>query len=398
MIVHVDMDAFYASVEIRENPSLAGRPVVVGGSAEGRGVIAAASYEARKFGLHSAMPASTAKRLCPQAVFIKPRMKYYAEVSRNIREIFFQYTSLVEPLSLDEAFLDVTGSERLFGDGLTIAQSIKNEIKAKLGLTASAGIAPNKFLAKVASDLNKPDGLTYVSPDGVQEFLDPLKVSRVWGVGPKTEAKLAAGGIRTVGQLRRLDEASMKSVFGQNVEHFCRLSRGIDSRSVVPDRQAKSISHETTFHADITNEDALRAWLFELTDQVGRRLRRNKIRGRTVVIKIRDENFCTISRSRALPQPTDSTAELWQVAKEILQTVRKKSPVPVRLVGMGVKDLCYGELVQKSLFDQEENEKRRALEATRDKIRDSFGDGALASGSSLVHSVRFRKRPQVKPD
>ena len=398
MILHIDMDAFYASIELRDNPGLAGKPVVVGGSVEGRGVIAAASYEARKFGLHSAMPASTALRRCPNAVFIKPRMQQYALVSRQVREIFHAFTSVVEPLSLDEAFLDVSGCQRLFGDAVTIAQSIRTEIKEKLGLTASAGVASNKFLAKVASDLNKPDGLTFVDPEGIQEFLDPLEVNRVWGVGPKTVAKLTALGIRTIRHLRNCDEGQLKIIFGNNAEHFWRLSRGMDTRLVVPDREAKSISHETTFSVDIQNDDALLAWLYELTDQVGRRLRRIKIRGRTVVIKLRDENFNTITRSRTLSEASASTAELWQATKELFQTVRRQDSVPIRLIGMGVKELSQNEKTQRSLFDQPASDKMKKLEATRDKIKDSFGDSALTSGASLEHSVQFRRRPRVKPD
>lgn len=393
MILHIDMDAFYASIELRDNPDLVGKPVVVGGSAKGRGVIAAASYEARKYGLHSAMPSSTAIRLCPNAVFVKPRMQQYALVSRQVRDIFHQFTSVVEPLSLDEAFLDVTGCQRLFGDPVTIAQSIRYEIKSRLGLTASAGVAPNKFLAKVASDLNKPDGLTHVELGRVQEFLDPLDVARVWGVGPKTASKLAAVGVRTIQQLRNYDENELTAIFGNHANHFWRLSRGMDTRPVVPDREAKSISHETTFSVDIQNDEALLAWLFELTDQVGRRLRRIKIRGRTVVIKVRDENFNTVTRSRTLPNLTDSTEELWQAGKQMFQIFRRQNAVPIRLLGMGVKELSQNPKVQQSLFDQSTNNKMKELEAIRDKIKDSFGDAALTNGTSLKHSVQFRKRP-----
>ena len=240
MILHVDMDAFYASVEINDNPELRGLPVVVGGSPKGRGVVAAASYEARKYGVFSAMPASQVVRNCPNAVFIKPRMYRYAEISKQIREIFFRFTSIVEPLSLDEAFLDVGGCEKLFGDGPTIARMVKETIQAELGLTASAGVAPNKFLAKLASDLEKPDGLVIVDPERIQEFLDPLSISRVWGVGKQTLKKFERLGVRTIQQLRALSVDSMKNLFGINSEHFWRLSRGLDSRRVVPDRIAKN--------------------------------------------------------------------------------------------------------------------------------------------------------------
>ena len=247
MILHVDMDAFYASVEEREDPSLRGKPLIVGGSAEGRGVVAAANYAARKFGVHSAMPAARAKQLCPQAVFIKPRIDYYATVSRQIREIFESFTSQIEPLSLDEAFLDVSGSESLFGASAQIGRQIKQLIRERLQLVASVGVAPNKFLAKIASDLEKPDGFVIVEADQIQAFLDPLPVGRLWGVGKVTGRAFERLGIRTIGQLRQLSVESLDELFGTAGEHYWRLAHGIDDRRVTPDREAKSISNETTF-------------------------------------------------------------------------------------------------------------------------------------------------------
>ncbi len=247
MILHIDMDAFYASIEIRDNPALASLPVVIGGTPQGRGVVSTANYIARQYGIHSAMPASQAVRLCPHATFLRPRMDYYADIARQIRAIFHEYTDLVEPLSLDEAFIDVTGSQALFGEAASIASQIKQRIRDQLGLTASAGVAPNKFLAKVASDLQKPDGLVIVPVDGVQDFLDPLPVSKVWGVGAQTQKKLDRYHVRTIGDLRRLSMEALKAIVGVNCEHFYRLARGQDSRHVIPDRDAKSISHETTF-------------------------------------------------------------------------------------------------------------------------------------------------------
>ena len=252
MSLHIDMDAFYASIEIRDNPRLATKPVVVGGSPSGRGVVSTANYIARSFGIHSAMPAVQARRLCPSAVFIRPRMDHYAAVSRQIRDIFHTYTDLVEPLSLDEAFLDVTGSQALFGDAVEIAQQIKSRIRNELSLSASAGVAPNKFLAKVASDLEKPDGLVVVDPNNIHGFLDPLPVSCIWGVGAQTQKKFELLGVRTISQLRTLSHETLKARFGINCDHFWRLARGLDSRQVVPDHDAKSISHETTFVRDIT--------------------------------------------------------------------------------------------------------------------------------------------------
>ncbi|NIR31889.1 MAG: DNA polymerase IV, partial [Gammaproteobacteria bacterium] len=251
MILHVDMDAFYASIEIRDLPELAGRPVVVGGSPEGRGVVAAASYTARRYGIHSAMPAATARRLCPQVVFLPVRMDHYAHVSGRLRAIFERYTPLVEPLSLDEAFLDVRASQRLFGSSERIARRIKDDIEAELRLTASVGVAPNKFLAKIASDLDKPNGLVIVAADRVQAFLDPLPVGRLWGVGAATEKTMTQLGIRTVGDLRAHSRDALHAAFGRAGEHFWQLARGIDERPVVPEREAKSLSRETTFDRDI---------------------------------------------------------------------------------------------------------------------------------------------------
>ena len=237
MILHIDMDAFYASVEERDNPALIGKPVIVGGSAEGRGVVAAANYEARKFGVHSAMAAVRAKRLCPQAVFIKPRIDYYASVSRQIRDIFEQFTPLVEPLSLDEAFLDASGSEALFGCSATIGRQIKHRISAELQLVASVGVAPNKFVAKIASDLKKPDAFVVVEPAEIQTFLDPLPVGRLWGVGKVTGQVFERLAIRTIGQLRQMTLDTLNELFGSSGEHYWQLANGIDNRKVVPDRE-----------------------------------------------------------------------------------------------------------------------------------------------------------------
>ncbi len=249
------MDAFYASVEVRDRPELEGKPVLVGGSPRGRGVVAAASYEARQFGIHSAMPASRAKRLCPHAIFLKPRHDYYAEISRQIRDILDRYTPLVEPLALDEAFLDVTASRNLWGEGPDIGHAIKHEIREELGLVASVGVAANKFLAKLASDFDKPDGFVVIPPEHVQDFLDPLPISRLWGVGKSTDRVLTELGIATIAQLRGLPQQILKQRLGAWGHHFWQLAHGIDSRPVVHDREAKSISHETTFERDIDDVD-----------------------------------------------------------------------------------------------------------------------------------------------
>jgi len=394
MILHIDMDAFYASVEIRDNPALAGLPVVVGGSVEGRGVVSAASYAARKFGIHSAMPAAQAGRLCPQAVFIKPRMEHYAAISRQIRAIFNDFTSLVEPLSLDEAFLDVSGCTALFGDAVSIARQIRERIRNEVGVTASAGVAPNKYLAKLASDLEKPDGLVVVPNDQIQEFLDPLDVSRVWGVGKQTQKKLTLLGVRTIAHLRLLPKDVLRSKFGINSDHFWRLARGIDTRPVVPDREAKSISHETTFSADIDDVHALQAWLLELTDQVARRMRRYQIVGRTVQLKLRYSDFETITRSRTLPEATDCTAELGKSASQLFAENSAHVNRGIRLLGVGVSGLAQSGEQQLPLFDREESERDRRMDQASDKIRDRFGSVALQRGSSMEQGIRFQPEPE----
>lgn len=259
MILHIDMDAFYASVEERDNPSLVGKPVIVGGSPESRGVVAAANYEARKFGVHSAMAAARAWRLCPHAIVIKPRIDYYASVSRQIRDIFEQFTPLVEPLSLDEAFLDVTGSEPLFGPSAEIGRQIKLRIREELKLTASVGVATNKFVAKIASALKKPDGFVLVEPGEIQAFLDPLPVGNLWGVGKVTGQVFERLNVLTIGQLRQMSLGTLNKLFGTSGEHYWQLAHGIDNRRVVPDREAKSISNETTFAEDIADMEVLRA-------------------------------------------------------------------------------------------------------------------------------------------
>jgi DNA polymerase-4 len=388
MILHVDMDAFYAAVEERDRPEWAGRPLIVGGSPDGRGVVAAANYAVRKFGVHSAMPTSTALRLCPHAIVAPVRMRHYVDISRQIRDVFFRYTPLVEPLSLDEAFLDVTGCENLFGPAEGIAMRIKAEIKRQTGLVASVGVAPNKFLAKIASDLEKPDALVVVDPAGVTDFLDPLPVGRLWGVGKVTGQSMQRLGVTTIGQLRTLPVETLRRFFGDSGEHFWRLARGIDDRPVVPDREAKSLSHETTFATDISDFETLRGWMMELTDQVARRLRRHERQGKTVQIKVRFSDFRTITRSRTLSHPTDVTQELWNAAGELLSQAlppgnhgRRRD---VRLLGMGVSGFADHRPVQAMLFDdpdQQQLAKLKELDRVTDAVRQRFGAAALARAS-----------------
>lgn len=384
------MDAFYASVEERDCPALVGHPVIVGGSPEKRGVVAAANYVAREYGVHSAMAAVTARRLCPQGIFLPARIHYYSEVSSQIQTIFERFTPLVEPLSLDEAFLDVTGSEQLFGSAVEIGRQIKQAVREETRLVVSVGIAPNKFLAKIASDLRKPDGFVVVEPDRIQAFLDPLPVERLWGVGRQGSKVFQRLGIRTIGHLRQWPMDTLAAHFGSQGEHLWQLAHGIDDRPVVPEQEAKSLSHETTFEQDINDQEVLRAWLLDLTEQVAWRLRRHKLRGRVVQLKVRFADFSTITRSQTLPEPTDITDELWQIVDKVFCERLPAGHLPVRLLGMGVSGLETPDLRQGLLFDQEERQRHAGLDAAADQIRERFGASALRRATSLPHHRRPR--------
>ncbi|MFO0916871.1 MAG: DNA polymerase IV [Planctomycetaceae bacterium] len=386
MIIHVDMDAFYASVEERDNPSLVGKPVIVGGSAESRGVVAAANYEARKFGVHSAMASARAKRLCPHAVVIKPRIGYYASVSQEIREIFEQFTPQVEPLSLDEAFLDATGSESIFGPSAEIGRQIKQRIRAELRLVASVGVAPNKFVAKIASDVKKPDAFVVVDSEEMQAFLDPLPVGRIWGVGKVTGQVFERLAIRTIGQLRQIPPETLKDLFGSSGEHYWQLAHGIDNRRVVPDREAKSISSETTFAEDISDIEILRSCLVDLVEQVARRLRSHHIKGRTCELKVRFADFQTISRSLTLAEPTSITQELLDAGVELLTKRLHARHLPVRLLGFSVNKLDNSGTSQRQLFDQPDRERYQDLDKVADQITAKFGKLAIHRGARLDKS------------
>jgi DNA polymerase-4 len=383
MIIHVDMDAFYASVEEREEPSLVGQPVIVGGTAEGRGVVAAANYEARKYGVHSAMAAGRAKRLCPHAVVIKPRIDFYAAISRQIREILGRFTPVIEPLSLDEAFLDVRGSLSLFGSAVEIGKRIKQQIRDELRLVASIGIAPNKFVAKIASDLRKPDALVVVEPEQVQAFLDPLPVTRLWGVGKVTADVFSRVGLHSISQLRKLSTKEVTDLIGNAGEHYWRLAQGIDDRQVIPDREAKSISHETTFAEDIHDNEVLQSWLAELVDLVARRLRGDDLKGRTIEIKVRFPDFQTITRSLTLREPTNITSDLWQAATQLFtQKIGTRHP-PVRLLGFGVHGIGPAtDARQQELFGENNRERQRQLDQVADQIVAKFGSQSLRRGGN----------------
>ena len=392
MIIHVDMDAYFASVEIRDRPELKEKAVVVGGSPQGRGVVSAANYEARKFGIHSAMPAAKARRLCPHAIFLRPRMEHYVAISRQIREVFYRFTSLVEPISLDEAFLDVSGCTSLFGPAPDIACQVRQALQQELGLTASAGVAPNKFVAKVASDLDKPDGLVVVLEDQVQAFLDPLPIRKVWGIGPQTERQFHALGVYTVAGIRGLPRHVLQRQFGVHCDHFWRLSRGLDSRPVVSEHQARSISHENTFPVDIQDLETLQVWLQELTGQVATRMRRLQVRGKTVQVKVRFSDFRTITRSHTLPEPTWETQTLTRASRSLMQTVWDDFPHPVRLIGAAVSRLKQGKPVQQMLFDADSKKQARLDEAC-DELRQKFGQRIVCRGNVLERRVQIHRNP-----
>lgn len=378
-ILHVDMDAFFASVEVLDDPGLRGKPVIVGGTPQGRGVVAAASYEAREYGVSSAMSAARAVRLCPQGVFLRGRSARYAEVSGFIFDVFHAVTPLVEPLSVDEAFLDVTGCRRLLGEAAEIGRLVKRRILDEVGLVASVGVAPNKFLAKLASDLDKPDGFTVV-PDDVQAFLDPLDVGRLWGVGPRSLEVLHGLGVRTIGDLLRVPPARLETRLGPaRAAHVLALARGEDDRPVVPDHEAKSIGHEITFAEDVGDRGHLVDVLDQMADKVGRRLRRAGARARTVQLKARDPDFTTHTRARTLPGPTDASRLLRDAARRLLDEELARAARPLRLLGMSAQNLVRGP-EQPELFGDPDRERDRALDGLLDTAADRWGKGALTRG------------------
>ncbi len=379
-ILHVDMDAFYAAVEERDRPELSGKPVIIGADPKGgagRGVVSTASYAARKFGVSSAMPISTAYRLCPQGIFIPPDMGKYSAISKEIRTIFEMFTDLVEPISVDEAFLDVTASVRLFGDGEAIAKKIKTRIREQTRLTASVGVATAKLIAKIASDIQKPDGLVVVRPGHEQEFLAPLPVRRLWGVGPKMEERLARLGIHTIGQLADARATRLLGTHGLDLQ---RLARGEDDRPVVSDSgPAKSVSVEHTFEVDEGDRRKLRHRLLQIADELSRRLRAESLAGRTITLKYRDETFKTTTHAHSLKEPTHVASELFETAISLFDDVHGSAKV--RLLGLGVSG--FDEAVQRSLFEDDTPKRGARIDQLRDQVREKFGKKALVRGSDL---------------
>ena len=378
-ILHVDMDAFYASVEQHDRRELAGQPVVVGGSG-GRGVVAAASYEVRRFGVRSAMPMREALRRCPQAVVVAPRFKRYREISGQIFEIFREFTDQVEGLSLDEAFLDVTGSTGLFGSGEAMAREIKRRIHERTGLTASVGVSHNKLLAKLGSEMHKPDGLTVIHPQDVDAMLDPLPVGRLFGIGPKTAARLEQEGIYTLGQLRRAPESALWPLLRKETRTFQDRAAGIDERPVVSDAPEKQISSEETFDVDIRDHQQMQERLAQLADRTTARLRARQYKAGMVSIKVRRRDFETFTRQRSFNPPTQETRLIAQVAADLLEHWLAEQPrAAVRLLGVGVSDLEPEQ--QLDLFSTPGFTDARRLDDALDRIHDRFGDEAIHRGT-----------------
>ena len=379
------MDAFYASIEQLDHPEYKGRPVIVGAdpkAGKGRGVVAACSYEARKFGIRSALPISRAWKLCPQGVYVRPRMNRYVEVSQQVMDVFRRYTDLVEPLSIDEAFLDITGSVALLGPADEIARSIKKAIREATGMTASVGLAPNKFLAKIASDLKKPDGLVVLQEDDVDQFLRDLPISRLWGVGPKTEARLHEMGFRTIGQLASASRESLVRTLGSLGEHLYQLSHGKDDRQVVPDWERKSVGTETTFDEDTDDRDLLLRTILELSDHVAERLRKDEYRARKVTLKLRYSNFSTHTKQHSLDRLIQTGDEIAAVARQLFSQFPLNRKI--RLIGVSAGDLHRGREDPEQLTLFATSNPKEKLGHTVDEIKEKFGIDSLRRGSQLL--------------
>ncbi|MCK4520033.1 MAG: DNA polymerase IV [Candidatus Omnitrophica bacterium] len=377
-IIHIDMDAFFAAIEQRDNPLLLGKPVVVGADpkgGKGRGVVSTCSYEARKFGIHSAMPISIAYKRCPQATFLPVNSERYSRVSDEIYEIFHSFTPRVEMTSIDEAFLDISGSFHLFGTPRKTAQLLKSRIKEKTGLTASVGLAPTKMAAKIASEVNKPDGLVEVAGDKLLDFLWPLDIGKIWGLGEKSKVVFNSLGIKTIGDLAKKDLREVEDALGKNGEYFWILANGIDERGVEASEEAKSISNEHTFSQDTGDKGIIEKVLISLCEKVSGRLRQEGLKGKTITLKIRVEGFLTYTRAKTLDKPTNFMDMIYKIIKQLLDRFDCKGK-KVRLVGVKVSNFTCGP-AQLTLFDEKEEGKQEKMHQAIDKIKHKFGQEAI---------------------
>jgi len=377
-ILHCDLDAFYASVEQRDNPELMGKPVIIGGLPGTRGVVSTCSYEAREYGVHSAMPANQAAHLCPQAVFIIPEIKKYIEVSQQVFSIMARYSPLIEPLSIDEAFLDVSGCHNLFGSSIEIAQMIKKGVSAEAGLNISVGIAANKFLAKLATNLSKPDGLLVFGDEQIKELLPALPIADIWGIGKKTAARLNKAGIYTAGDLTQYPYKKLTKMLGSNTSFYIDLCRGIDTRPVLSGSERKSIGNEITFDHDLSDEEEIEQILLELSCQVGYRLRMADVLAHTVSIKLRTPGFQTISRSQTLSEGVDTDSLIHEIAVALYRKsgLAGKS---LRLTGVSCSKLISTDMQQPSLFMEGSN----AMDKIIDELNGKFGSQTIKRASLL---------------
>lgn len=392
-ILHVDMDAFYAAVEVLDDPSLAGKPIIIG-APESRSVVSSASYEARRYGVRSAMPVSQALRLCPHAIIVLPHFDRYRAVSAQVMEIFRSITPLVEPLSIDEAFLDVRGARRLWGSPAAIARMIRQRVRDEVGITCSVGVAATKHVAKMASTLSKPDGLLVVAGADTADFLEPRSVRAMWGIGPKAAEALEARGIHTIGDIRRTPVAVLARAVGQaGAQRISELSRGIDTREVQTERVEKSVGHEETFAEDVADAEFLRAELLRLADRVAVRLRRAGWEAGGVAIKVRFSDFSTISRSQTLAEPTDVGQRLGEAARELFAGVDRR--LPVRLIGVRAERLQPAGGSPLALWDDDEDWRR--VEGTLDEAIARFGSGAVTRAAFLGRDRAARLPSHPRP-
>jgi len=393
-ILHVDMDAFFAAIEQRDNPALLGKPVIVGSDpkgGKGRGVVSTCSYEARKFGIHSGQPISRAYKICPKGVFLSVDSEKYAQVSEEIYEIFYEFTPKVEMISVDEAFLDITGSHHLFGGPLETCKLLKSRIKEKTKLTASVGLAPIKMVAKIASDIDKPDGLVIVSEDKVLDFLWPLDIDKIWGLGKKSKVIFNDLGIKTIGDLANKDLKQVEQILGKNGEHFWALANGIDEREIETEGEAKSISNEHTFSEDAGDKRIIDTALISLCEKVSGRLRQEGLKGKTITLKIRLEGFLTFTRAKTLNKPTNFIDTIYKTIKELLDKFNRKGK-KVRLVGVKVSNFTAGE-VQATLFEAKDEQKQERVHQAIDKIKNKFGREAIFRAGSKLASRQKGEKP-----